>query len=70
MQHVEAHAPGELLNQDAFNSGDAQGVGKIYGQVLVDAFCSLAFAKVYTSTMPWDISVVGMWPEKYQRPEL
>nr|WP_232199427.1 integrase core domain-containing protein [Thioalkalivibrio thiocyanodenitrificans] len=29
-----------------------KGVGKVYVQVVVDAFCSLAFAKVYTSKMP------------------
>lgn len=28
------------------------GVGNIYVQMVVDAFCSLAFAKVYTSKMP------------------
>jgi len=27
-------------------------VGKVYIQVVIDAFCSLAFAKVYTSKMP------------------
>lgn len=29
-----------------------KGVGKVYVQVVVDAFCSLAFAKVYNSKMP------------------
>jgi transposase InsO family protein len=29
-----------------------KGVGKVYVQVVVDVFCSLAFAKVYTSKMP------------------
>jgi transposase InsO family protein len=52
MRHVEANAPGELLNQDTFYWGTLKGVGKIYVQVVVDAFCSLAFAKVYTSKMP------------------
>jgi len=52
MRHVEASAPGELLNQDTFFWGQLKGVGKIYVQVVVDAFCSLAFAKVYTSKMP------------------
>lgn len=28
------------------------GVGKVYVQVVVDVFCSLAFAKVYNSKMP------------------
>ena len=52
MRHVETSAPGELLNQDTFHWGTLKGVGKIYVQVVVDAFCSLAFAKVYTSKMP------------------
>jgi len=52
MRHVEANAPGELLNQDTFYWGQLKGVGKIYVQVVVDAFCSLAFAKMYTSKMP------------------
>ncbi len=52
MRHVEANAPGELLNQDTFYWGTLKGVGKVYVQVVVDVFCSLAFAKVYTSKMP------------------
>lgn len=42
----------ELLNQDTFYWGTLKGVGKVYVQVVVDTFCSLAFAKVYTSKMP------------------
>jgi len=52
MRHVESNAPGELLNQDTFYWGTLKGVGKVYVQVVVDVFCSLAFAKVYTSKMP------------------
>ena len=52
LRHVEASAPGELLNQDTFYWGTLKGVGKVYVQVVVDVFCSLAFAKVYTSKMP------------------
>jgi transposase InsO family protein len=52
MRHVEANGPGELLNQDTFYWGTLKGVGKVYVQVIVDVFCSLAFAKVYTSKMP------------------
>lgn len=52
LRHVEANAPGELLNQDTFYWGTLKGVGKVYVQVVVDVFCSLAFAKVYTSKMP------------------
>ena len=32
--------------------GTLKGVGKVYVQVIVDVFCSLAFAKVYNSKMP------------------
>ncbi len=52
MRHVETTAPGELLNQDTFYWGTLKGVGKVYVQVVLDVFCSLAFAKVYTSKMP------------------
>lgn len=51
-RHVESSRPGELLNQDTFYWGTLKGVGKVYVQVVVDTFCSLAFAKVYTSKMP------------------
>jgi transposase InsO family protein len=52
MRHIEVNAPGELLNQDTFFWGTLKGVGKVYVQVVIDCFCSLAFAKVYTSKMP------------------
>lgn len=51
-RHVESSKPGELLNQDTFYWGTLKGVGKVYVQVVVDVFCSLAFAKVYNSKMP------------------
>lgn len=51
-RHVESSRPGELLNQDTFYWGTLKGVGKVYVQVLVDVFCSLAFAKVYTAKFP------------------
>lgn len=51
-RHVEASRPGELLNQDTFYWGTLKGVGKVYIQVVVDVFCSIAFAKVYNSKMP------------------
>lgn len=51
-RHVEADKPGQLLNQDTFYWVTLKGVGKVYVQVVVDAYCSLAFAKVYTSKMP------------------
>ena len=52
MRHVESSRPGELLNQDTFYWGTLKGVGKVYVQVVIDTFCSLAFAKVYNSKMP------------------
>lgn len=51
-RRVESSAPGELLNQDTFYWGTLKGVGKVYVQVVIDTFCSLAFAKCYGSKMP------------------
>jgi transposase InsO family protein len=51
-RHVEASRPGELLNQDTFYWGTLKGVGKVFVQVVVDVFRSIAFAKVYKSKMP------------------
>lgn len=51
-RHVESSRPGELLSQDTFYWGTLKGVGKVYVQVVVDTFCSLAFGKVYNSKMP------------------
>jgi transposase InsO family protein len=51
-RHVESSAPGELLNQDTFYWGSLKGVGKVYVQVVIDTFCSLGFAKCYSSKMP------------------
>lgn len=52
LRHVDSGRPGELLNQDTFYWGTLKGVGKVYVQVVIDVFCSLAFAKVYTSKLP------------------
>lgn len=51
-RHIVSSRPGELLNQDTFYWGTLKGVGKVYVQVVIDTFCSLAFAKVYNSKMP------------------
>jgi transposase InsO family protein len=51
-RHVQSTEPGELFNQDTFYWGTLKGVGKVYVQVVVDTFCSLALAKVYTSKRP------------------
>jgi transposase InsO family protein len=50
--HVHADAPGALLNQDTFYFGFIKGVGKIYIQVVIDCYCSFAFAKLYPSKLP------------------
>jgi transposase InsO family protein len=49
---VAATSKSPGLNQDTFYWGTLKGVGKVYVQVIVDVFCSLAFAKVYNSKMP------------------
>jgi transposase InsO family protein len=51
-RHVESKKPGELLCQDTFYVGRLKGVGRVYLQAVVDTFCSLAFAKLYTSKRP------------------
>lgn len=48
-RHIEASHSGEVLNQDTFYLGQLKGVGRIYMQVVVDCYCSFAFAKLYTS---------------------
>jgi len=51
-QHVEAAYPGYLLCQDTYFVGTIKGIGKIYMQSVVDAHCSLGFAKLYLSKAP------------------
>ena len=41
-----------MLCQDTYFIGTIKGVGKIYMQSVVDAHCSLGFAKVYLSKVP------------------
>ena len=43
---------GEKRLPNTFYWGTLKGVGKVHVQVVVDVFCSFAFAKVYTSKMP------------------
>lgn len=50
--HVEAPNPGFLLCQDTFFVGTIKGVGKIDMQSVVDAHCSLGFAKLHLSKVP------------------
>jgi len=50
--HVESARPGYLLCQDTYYVGTIKGVGRIYLQSVVDAFCSLAFGKLYLSKLP------------------
>ena len=51
-QHVEAPYPGYLLCQDTYFVGTIKGIGKIYMQSVIDAHCSLGFAKLYLSKVP------------------
>ena len=51
-QHVESSHPGFLLCQDTYFVGTIKGVGKIYMQSVVDAHCSLGFAKLYLCKAP------------------
>jgi hypothetical protein len=44
VRHVELSALGDLLNQNTFYWGTLEGVSKVYMQVIIDTFCSLAFA--------------------------
>jgi transposase InsO family protein len=48
-RHVESSRPGYLLCQDTFLVGHFKGIGRVYLQAVVDTFCSLGFAKLYTS---------------------
>lgn len=50
--HVESSRPGYLLCQDTYYVGTIKGVGRIYLQSVVDAFCSHAFGKLYLSKLP------------------
>jgi transposase InsO family protein len=51
-QHVEAPYPGYLLCQDTYFVDAIKGVGKIYMRSVVDAHCSLGFARLYLSKAP------------------
>lgn len=51
-QHIEAHAPGELLSQDLYYVGYIKGVGKVYAQSAVDCSCSYGFARLCLSKQP------------------
>lgn len=59
--------PGGLLNQDTFYWGTLKGVGKVYVQVVVDVFCSLAFAKVCTPKMPITAPPRSVAPHQWLR---
>jgi transposase InsO family protein len=48
-RHVESPRPGYLLSQDTFFVGYFKGIGRVYMQAVIDTFCSLGFAKLYTS---------------------
>lgn len=49
---MESPQPGYLLCQDTYYVGTIKGVGRIYMQSVVEAFCSFAFTKLYLSKLP------------------
>lgn len=51
-RHIESSKPGELLCQDTTMIARLAGMGKIYVQAVVDAYCSLGFAYVHTGKIP------------------
>ena len=40
------------MAQDTFYVGSLKGVGRIYQQTVIDTYCSVAFAKLYTGKVP------------------
>ncbi len=48
-RHIESPRPGYLLSQDTFFVGYFKGIGRVYMQAVIDTYCSLGFAKLYTS---------------------
>ncbi len=61
-QHVESPYPGYLLCQDTYFVPTIKGVGRIYAQSVVDAHCSLRFAKLALSKEP--LTAVSVLHEK------
>lgn len=51
-RHLEASLPRELLNQHTFYWVTLKDFGKVYVRVVVDVFCSVAFAAVHTRKIP------------------
>ena len=51
-RHVESSKPGELLCQDTTMIGHLAGIGKVYAQTVVDAYCSYGFAYIHTGKIP------------------
>ena len=51
-RHVESSRPAVPLAQDTFYVGNFKGLGKVYMQAVVDAFCSYGFATLHTSKRP------------------
>jgi transposase InsO family protein len=45
---IETQHPGYLLSQDTYFVGTMKGVGRIYQQTVIDTYCRVAFAKLYT----------------------
>ncbi|HYA04140.1 MAG TPA: IS481 family transposase [Syntrophobacteria bacterium] len=51
-RHLESKYPGYLLCQDTFYVGQLKGVGRVYLQVVVDTYGSVAFGKLYNTKKP------------------
>jgi transposase InsO family protein len=52
LDEIETEHPGYLLAQDTYYVGYLKGVGRIHQQTALDAYSSVAFAKLYTAKVP------------------
>jgi transposase InsO family protein len=50
--HIETEHPGYLISQDTFYVSYLKGVDRIYQQTVIDTYCSVGFAKLYTAKIP------------------
>jgi transposase InsO family protein len=48
----DSEHPGYCLAQDTFYVGTLKGVGRVYQQTVIDTYCKLGFAKLYTRQTP------------------
>lgn len=52
MGEITTEHPGYLVAQDTYYVGTIKGVGKIYQQTVIDTYCRVAQAKLYTDKTP------------------